>query len=540
MRHSPFVPIVLVLFICLGIGGNFHIAKAVDWSQLGVVEVELTSSRDDAAIGDGNPFVDEAVIVEAVAPSGRTQRVDAFWDGGRTWRARWRGDETGEWKWTATAQDAANAGLNASGAVAHGEARPPRSLKASDDGTHLVSDADEPFFWLGDTAWNGALRSQPADWETYLKTRAEQKFTVIQFVATQWRGGDKVIPRHVFQGTKNITVFPEAFSELDEKVAAVTRAGLRPAPVMLWTLTESDPGQALDEADAIRLARYEAARWGALTPAWLLGGDGPYLDGDRPDRWRRIGRAVFGDQPEQLVTLHPCGLSWVGDAFAGEEWFDFLGYQSGHGDANGDLEWLTLGPPAQHAELGKPIINLEPNYEGHPAYQSGKSFTAYEVRRAAYWSMLVTPPAGVTYGNNEIWVWNETTADAENHGNLPGIHPWREGLKLPGIADMTRLRDFFESGAWARLRPAQQLLAKGNEGRKPSEFIAVAQSPAPGWIVAYLPTGGRIELRADVKAKEGTWFNPRTGESQVATFAASDAGISAEAPTEEDWVLSIP
>ena len=111
-------------------------------------------------------------------------------------------------------------------------------------------------------------------------------------------------------------------------------------------------------------------------------------------RWQRLGREMFADQPDQLVTLHPCGLSWVGDAFGNEEWFDFLGYQSGHGDGDDDLKWLAFGPPAQSQKLGKPVINLEPNYEGHPAYQSGKLHDAHAVRRAAYWSMLVSPPAG--------------------------------------------------------------------------------------------------------------------------------------------------
>jgi hypothetical protein len=411
-------------------------------------------------------------------------------------------------------------------------------LRVFDDGSHLVDDAGEPFFWLADTAWNGALRSTPGDWDEYLVQRAAQRFTAIQFVTTQWRGGDRIIPRHAYQGSQRISIDPQAFDELDAKVAAVVRHGLRPAPVMLWALMESDPGVVLPEADAIRLARYEIARWGAVSPVWFVGGDGRYLEG-ATDRWKRIGRAVFADCPEQLATLHPSGQSWIGDAFAGEDWLDFIGYQSGHGDSADDLKWLVAGPPSQSAALRKPVINLEPNYEGHPAYQSGERFDAHAVRRAAYWSLLVHAPAGVSYGNNEIWCWNLETADAENHGNLRQIRPWREGVTTAGVEDMTRLRGFFESGPWPRLRPAPTLLVEQAGTADPRRFVAVAQTSEGDWTVAYLPVGGRIALRLGVEGLVAEWFNPRDGARQPAAAETGREGVSFAAPDESDWVLSI-
>jgi hypothetical protein len=526
----------LVIAGVLQVGGVLA-AAARDLSSLGVIEIELTSDR----VYD-NPLWDVDVAVTATAPSGRTQRVNAFWDGGRTWRARFRGDESGVWTWRARSEESTEAvdgGPSAQGTIKHGDARPPRLLKASDDGTHLVDDAGEPFFWLADTAWNGALRSRDKDWQTYLALRAKQRFNAIQFVTTQWRGGDKVIPRHVFTGTQRITIDPQAFAALDAKIAAIVHAGLRPAPVMLWALNPTDPGQVLDEADAVRLARYEVARWGALAPAWLLGGDGCYLRDNGAPRWQRIGRAVFGDRPEQLVTLHPCGQTWLGDAFGPEDWFDFLGYQSGHGDGENDLRWLVEGPPAQSAKLGKPVINLEPNYEGHPAYQSGEPITAHMVRRAAYWSMLVHAPAGVTYGNNEIWCWNDTTADAENHGNLRQIRPWRDGLETEGIAAMTHLRAFFESGPWPRLRPAPDLVVDQPGHDDPNKFIALAQTDDGAWTVAYLPIGGRVTLNLNLADTQAEWVNPRDGVLHPVEPLSTDTTVTLTAPDNKDWLLSL-
>ncbi len=500
----------------------------VDFASLGVVEISLTSGRDY-----GNPFQDVTVAVEATAPSGRRYGGEAFWDGGRTWRIRLPGDERGTWTWSTQSSDPSNKGLAASGRVQHGGVRPPSRLAASAEGTHLVDENGQPFFWLADTAWNGALRSTDADWREYLTRRAAQRFTAIQFVTTQWRGGTRVIPRPVFQGAERIAIDPDAFAALDAKVAEIVRHGLRPAPVMLWALNATDPGQALSEADAIRLARYELARWGALRPVWFLGGDGRYLADRAPDRWKRLGRAVFAGAPDQLATLHPSGLSWIAEAFAGESWLDFIGYQSGHGDGERDLRWLVAGPPATSSAVGKPAINLEPNYEGHPAYQSKALHTAANVRRAAYWSMLVHAPAGVSYGNNEIWVWNIEAADAENHTNLRQIRPWRDGLTTEGIDGMTRLRAFFESGPWTMLRPAPPLLAGQPGEADPRRFIAVAQTGAGDWTVAYLPMGGTIQFRAAIGGKT-TWVNPRTGERMA---ARAEGGTTFAAPTTEDWVF---
>ncbi len=519
------LPILAV--VGLAVASQQPPAPLVDFSPLGVVEASLTSGRDH-----DNPFQDVTVSVDATAPSGRRYRGEAFWDGGRTWRIRLPGDESGVWTWT-TSSVPADPGLTTSGRTRHGNARPPSRLAASSDGSHLVDDRGRPFFWLADTAWNGALRSTGADWREYLTRRASQRFTAIQFVTTQWRGGTRVIPRPVYHGSDRIAIDPDAFASLDAKFAAVVRHGLRPAPVMLWALNPTDPGLALSEADAVRLARYEIARWGALRPVWFLGGDGRYLADTAPDRWKRIGRAVFGDAADQLATLHPSGLNWIADAFAGETWLDFIGYQSGHGDGERDLRWLVMGPPASSAAVAKPVINLEPNYEGHPAYQSKTAHSPANVRRAAYWSMLVHAPAGVSYGNNEIWVWNLETADAESHANLRQIRPWRAGLETEGIASMTQLRRFFESGPWTALRPAPQLLAEQPGEQDPRRFVAVAQTASREWTVAYLPMGGTLRFRA-APARRTTWVNPRTGERRAARGAD---GTTFAAPTSDDWVF---
>ena len=193
-------------------------------------------------------------------------------------------------------------------------------LRVSAGGTYLEHADGTPFFWLGDTAWNGVLQATAEEWNEYLARRHEQGFSVVQFVTTQWRGGHG--GEDVFRGLERTAVNATAFQRMDERLAAINAAGLVAAPVMLWTLTANDPGQALSEESAVRLCRYMEARWGAHHVAWLLGGDGRYVDA-AVERWRRID-ARFRGHHDRPVTMHPCGTSWVAEQFGAEEWFDFL------------------------------------------------------------------------------------------------------------------------------------------------------------------------------------------------------------------------
>ncbi len=121
------------------------------------------------------------------ANSNQSATVHAFWDGGQTWRARFRVTETGQYQWSATSTDAVK--FSRQGTVTVTDPAAKSAIRVSDDGTHLQTVDGEPFFWLADTAWNGVLRSTDDQWTRYLDQRQKQGFNVIQFVSTPWRGG---------------------------------------------------------------------------------------------------------------------------------------------------------------------------------------------------------------------------------------------------------------------------------------------------------------------------------------------------------------
>ncbi|NOZ20195.1 MAG: DUF4038 domain-containing protein [Planctomycetes bacterium] len=509
--------------------------------QWRVFETHIESNGDYA-----NPFLDVDVKVHFTAPSGRAVVIDGFWDEGPRWGIRFSPDEVGEWEWRTESSVPDDADLhNRTGSFQcvpyegdnplyrHGPVR------LSANRLHFEHADGTKFFWLADTAWNGVLRSTKEDWSRYLKTRREQRFTAIQFVSTQWRGlkGGPHDGVAFVQGER-LELNPHFFEHLDPRVKAINGHGLVAAPVILWAFREGDPGVSLSEEDAIRVARYIVARWGAYQVVWILGGDGHY-EGERSERWKRIGRAVFGERRDRLVTMHPCGQSWVADEFNGEEWFDFIGYQSGHGSSEKNLRWLTEGPPAANwrRDPSRPVINLEPNYEAISSYQEHVPFTDREVRRAAYWSLLVSPTAGVTYGHNSIWVWNEKAGPADGHERLGDVPPWQEGLMPPGAQSMAVLHRFFANLPWWTLRPAPELLAEQPGENDPRRFVAAAMAEEETLALLYLPCGGEVRLKLDVcdTMERARWFNPRAEEW---TEAGSIAG-EYTAPDDMDWMLVI-
>ena len=64
-------------------------------------------------------------------------------------------------------------------------AQAAKRLRVADGGRYLEYDG-EPFFYLGDTAWELFHRLNREEADRYLKNRADKGYTVIQAVALGW------------------------------------------------------------------------------------------------------------------------------------------------------------------------------------------------------------------------------------------------------------------------------------------------------------------------------------------------------------------
>ena len=460
------------------------------------------------------------LIVRLTSPRGKIHKVSAFWDGGKIWRVRFMPDEPGKWKFRTIAFPD-YAGLNAKRGsficrkiktenrfMQHG------SVRVSKDGTHLEHADRTPFFWLGDTAWNGALKSTSEDWNKYLDDRAAKKFSAVQFVTTPWLSAATNLENEVaFTGTEKVQINPQFFKRIDERIAALNDKGFLAAAVLLWGIESKDsPGWYLPEDQIILIEKYLIARYGAYHVAWIPAGDTTYKSANG-EKWRRICRAVFDGTNHAPVVMHPQGMESYFENFKNEKWADIIGYQSGHGDNAETLKWIHSGPISTEARQApmKPFINLELPYEDHIAYHSKKRHSDYNVRRAAYWSLLNAPTAGVTYGAQGIWSW-ETTANEPLQFKFTGIaKPWIEAIKMPGSGQMKILYEFLTSVNWWELRPDHSIIE--TKIFEPAEQISASRNSS--FAVIYLPIGGSV--KTTINSIKAEWFNPRTGQTQIAT-----------------------
>lgn len=414
-------------------------------------------------------------------------------------------------------------------------------VRIAQGGGHLAHEDGTPFFYLADTAWNGPLLSSETDWAAYLADRAVKGFTAIQFILiAPWSAAyADADGRTAFAGNDPFKMDDDFFRRMDSRIDAINAMGLLAVPVLAWAAKFGDsarhnPGVALPERALEHLIRAQVVRYGLRHVLWLLAGDGRY-GGIRSWKWKRLGRKIFGEGnvSRAPVGLHPMGGTWPYPSFKRESWLDVLGYQSSHSSDEKTLGWLLQGPPAQAwRRETRPIINLEPCYEGIHDWATRKPFRNVEVRRAMYASLLNAPTAGVTYGAHGVWSWEAAPREPLNHPGT-GIAPtWSKAAQMPGSFDVARIAALFNSIDWWRLRPAQELLRAKADQHDPHRFISVAASGEKDLLMAYLPCGGEISLAA--KDLEFRWFDPRTGIYQKAV--ASSYGTY-QAPDEQDWVL---
>lgn len=548
----PGVRVAIAAGAALVLLGGWDAARA----QRGAPEVPRWGLFEEVFTGTSqpeNPLQDVELKVTFVPPSGEPRTVRGFWDGGSTWRVRFSPDQTGTWRYTTAAAPESDAGLHARrgtfrvvgprGGTRFDRHGPVRVSRAR---TFLEHADGTPFFWLADTGWNAALLSTPEEFDDYVRTRARQRFTGVQWVATEWRAspdGDR-LKELAFTGTDRIKVNPAFFQRLDEKVSALNRAGLLSIPVMLWAISGGsnpavNPGVSLPDDQAIRLAQYMVARWQGHDVVWILGGDGDYR-GEKAEKWKRIGRAVFGEGPHAPVVMHPGGMHWVLAEFKDEPWASIHGYQSGHGDDERTLRWMTEGPPSRDWRIDpiRPFINLEPPYEHHLAYQSRQPITPHTVRRAVYWSLLNAPTAGVTYGGHGVWGWDDGTKPPTDHAGSGRPLPWQEALVMPGAEQMAHVASLFTSIEYWRLRPAPEMLAEQPGTASAARYIAAARSDRGDLAVVYTPEPGSIVLVGSVVPGKGArWHNPRTGATLPARGVREGSTVRFDTPDDGDWAM---
>jgi len=486
-----------------------------------------------------NALQEAEVRVLFVSPLGETNRTYGFWDGGKTWRVRFAPNFPGHWKYYTMCSDTANTGLHeqfgeflcsaAAGNSRFGEHGP---IQVARDHEHFEHADRTPFLWLGDAAWDAVTQAAGADCEYYVKTRAAQKFNVVQWRFAPAEQGQTPGP---FTGRECIALNLDFFKQLDAKVDALTRAGLLNAIAPLWEIG-ARADLALPEDQAIALLRYAVARWGGNPVAWIVAFESDST-GVQAARWQRIGRAVFNPVSHGPVIVLAGESPWVLPEFRLETWVDALGFQTTQVKDNEALPWLLQGPLSlERSKLpARPLITLAPAGEAAPTAGGVQSMTADFARRVMWWSLLINTPAGVSYSARDVADWATTKVrDAKQ--------PWREALALPGAGAIAPMADFFDPIEFWSLKPLAGAVIGQSGGTTLRDNVAASKSESGKLILLYVPEERVVKVLPGAwpAAAGARWFNPRTGQSRPAVAAAASPAVwEFTPPSAGDWVLLV-
>jgi len=334
-------------------------------------------------------------------------------------------------------------------------------LKISSDNNYIVTHDNEPFFWLGGTAWELIHRLDKEEIDKYLTDRASKGFTVIQTVILAELDG--LNTPNAYREKPLINNDPTKLNEryftlVDYVLEKANELGLYIALLPSWgdkfnkkwgtgpEIFNTENARIYGEILAKRYIKYNNL-------IWILGGDRPLESENHFEIIRAMALGIREVDKNHLISFHPVGAKKATD-FLNDSWLD---------DA--------------------------------------------DVRVSAYWS-IIAGAAGYTYGCNDIWQMYDVI-------KVPIINArtdWQAALQLPGSSQMGYMRRIFEKLSWQKMILNQNLILNNNPENE--SYILSAIRSDKKVVIAYTPIGNPIKIdltKIDTRRIHAYWFNPRSG-----------------------------
>lgn len=435
-------------------------------------------------------------------------------------------------------------------------------IRVSENRRFLVTETGEPFFWLGDTAWELFHRLTLPEAEHYLEVRRQQGFNVIQAVILAEHDGLRTpnanghIPLLGDDPTRPNEFY---FRHVDAIVRLAAEKGLYIGLLPTWgdkvCAEYGGSGPVVFDVENARVyGRFLGRRYRSDSNIlWILGGDRPAEGYEAV--WTAMAEGIaegLGFQP--FITYHPRGGSsssaWLHQA----DWLTMNMLQSGHCLVDAP-NWEMIRADYERTPI-KPVLDGEPNYEHHPIDpylrpwrpEYGR-FTDYDVRKQAYRAVFAGA-CGHTCGSHSVW-----QMYAPRYAPTTFASPyWDEAIHSPGARQMVHLKNLMLSRPYLTRIPAPDLLPNVTPPPPPADlareddrlnFLRAAhpvatRDSAGRYGLVYFPLAGqrlRVDLRPLAGRVQAGWFDPRIGASypigefpqKVVTFTSPLGG--------PDWVL---
>ncbi|GCE15914.1 apiosidase-like domain-containing protein [Tengunoibacter tsumagoiensis] len=420
-----------------------------------------------------------------------------------------------------------------------------QTLKVSDNRRYLVTEDNQPFFWLGDTAWELFHRLSREEAHDYLENRSQKGFSVIQAVILA-----EVDGLHTPNPYGQIPLFNDDpttpneayFQHVDAILQIAEEQGLYIGLLPTWA-DKIRPAWAANSKviftheNAYIYGRYLGERYrNATNIIWVLGGDRS-SDG-LEEFWAQMAAGLKeGLGHPSLMTFHPMGgyssSAWLQQA----DWLDFHMLQSGHNNHDNPT-WEMIAHDYALLPV-RPTFDGEANYEDHPVNWRPELgyFTDYDVRKQTYRSIFAGG-FGITYGHQSIW---QMYQEKREPVAAPLYH-WRAALDRPGAFQMLHVRNLLLSRPFLTRIPDQKLLI--SEHAVPAKYVVATRDSEGSFAFVYLPVANQ-KVHLDLSSLSSSrlkiwWYNPRTGEPMLYGEIERSSSFSIRSPDNgPDWVLVI-
>ncbi len=420
-------------------------------------------------------------------------------------------------------------------------------MRVSENNRYLVNAANEPFFWMGGTAWGMSEWLTREDVDIYLDNRAEKGFNLVQ-VCLFWgkREEDPVRfttnptnayghqafvevngkpdpeqPRVINGGTPQIP--NDYWDHVDYIIQSAARRSMIIAVLPVWgrryvNATHPPYSQPVFSIPGMRsYGEFLGKRFKEYSNiVWVLGGDvqadagGPILGHYRSMAEGIIhgitGETVHWDEDSPLwdlalMTYHPDGSPLINSSrwFHNDPWMDFNmieTHRSRHAVYQAVQQDYALADPV------KPTVMAEPDYEGA---RPNMVTAGIHIRRQAIQSYFAGA-AGFTYGGK---------IDQEGNGPLwSPYNNWKEMLDMEGARSMTNIKSFCLGHSWPDWTPVQNII-QSNAGEGELQKVAVFARQDSTYLI-YFPdnSSANLDLANHYPGTEEfivKWYNPSSG-----------------------------
>jgi hypothetical protein len=444
------------LLLCLSFGAALSCSAANFTTgdqpavNFGVHEITLSGDAPE-----GNPF-DTAASVTFTPPSGQAKTVQAFYDGGNTWRARVYVSETGNWHWKS--KSTANNGLDGkSGQFTAADSKLRGRLLThpknpsqwmTEDGRWFLNLNDTAYFWTSASASKDKPVTQ-ADAEAYVRDLDNHGITSMRSFL--------MVSRSASKDKSLLGEWRNAFFA-DDGMTQLNLAHFQTADERLRWLLDNHPGmyiqlvlfpmgcryandqvvwQTLSPAQRELLMRSIIARYGAYPEVfWLVVNDvhyGPKFPLNYAFA-REVGEYFASHDPwrHPLSTGHARGVEF---AFPDEDWVTYLHLENKHD--------LGASQAAKYAAHRKPVFLGEDRYEQDHGPKLDPLNMDYWQRRL-FWSWLLAG-GSANYGGR-WWTVDpySQTGQRPSTKSLPSEGDIPFATALTGLDSVKIIRDYFE------------------------------------------------------------------------------------------------